>query len=105
MPAPRVCTQPGCPTLVTTGRCRDHARQTDAARGRRQTRGYDTEHDKLRREWTPRVASGRVRCWRCQQPITPGTPWDLGHHDDRTHAGPEHRRCNRSAAGRAAHTQ
>jgi hypothetical protein len=39
-----------------------------------------------------------VLCRRCDKPIEPGTPWDLGHDDqDRTRpAMPERRRCNRS---------
>lgn len=65
-------------------------------------RGYGADHQKLRQRWAPIVASGRVNCHRCGHPISPGTPWDLGHHDtDRTrYRGPEHRRCNRGAAAR-----
>jgi hypothetical protein len=63
-------------------------------------RGYTTAHDRERARWAPRVDAGLVDCWRCTQPIEPGRPWDLGHNDDRTAwNGPEHRHCNRSAAG------
>jgi hypothetical protein len=56
-------------------------------------RGYGHLHQKLRAEWAPRVAAGRVNCWRCGRLIRPGEPWDLGHDDnDRTlYRGPEHR--------------
>jgi hypothetical protein len=42
MPASRVCSTPGCPTLVERGHCKEHARP-----GPRQ-RGYDRAHDKRR---------------------------------------------------------
>jgi hypothetical protein len=65
-------------------------------------RGYGAGHQQLRREWAPRVDAGDVTCRRCQQPIHPGEPWDLGHHDQNrdTYTGPEHRSCNRATAGR-----
>ena len=48
-----------------------------------------------------------VLCWRCQDPHQPitGRQWHLGHDDhDRTITrGPEHERCNLSAAGHASH--
>lgn len=101
----RVCSVPGCPALTTGGRCPNHARQADRARGTRQQRGYTTEHDRLRRHYAPLVAAGQICCSRCSEPIHPDEPWDLGHTDDRTAwTGPEHaNRCNRAAAGRSAH--
>lgn len=101
------CTaHPGsCPTLTTGSRCPPCARVTDQARGSRQQRGYDAEHDRLRHHWAPQVAAGRVRCARCGENIQPTDPWDLGHNDQRTaYTGPEHATCNRAAGGRAAHT-
>lgn len=60
-------------------------------------RGYGPAHKRLRKRYEPLVAAGRTTCWRCNQPIQPGQPWDLGHDDnDRTkYRGPEHRHCNR----------
>jgi hypothetical protein len=47
------------------------------------------------------VEAGEAYCARCRRLIAPGTPWDLGHSDDRlTWTGPEHSSCNRSAAAR-----
>lgn len=59
---------------------------------------YGHTHRKLRTAWAQQVATGQVTCARCHRPIAPGTPWDLGHAEDRrTYQGPEHRKCNRSA--------
>lgn len=96
----RVCTTPGCPTLTTGTRCPAHQADHERARGTRQQRGYDALHDRMRKAWAPKVAAGTIRCTRCQQPIDPATPWDLGHTDDRrAWTGPEHAVCNRVAAG------
>jgi hypothetical protein len=63
-------------------------------------RGYGARHQRLRAWWAPRVAAGKVVCWRCGEHIVPGEPWDLGHDDgDRTrYKGPEHAACNRGGA-------
>jgi len=51
---------------------------------------------------SPRVEAGLEYCARCGERILQGEPWDLGHddYDRRLYLGPEHRRCNRSAAGK-----
>lgn len=65
------------------------------------TRGYGAAHQAQRGKWRSTVEAGHATCARCGQPIAPGTPWDLGHTDDRTAwTGPEHASCNRSAGGR-----
>jgi hypothetical protein len=105
MPAGKICARPGCPHRATQrGRCDEHRRADDRARGTSTQRGFGTEHQRARRTWEPRVATGTVRCCRCRQLIAPGTAWALDHNADRTgYLGPAHGRCNASAAGRAAH--
>ncbi len=86
-------------------RCTTHTRDRERARGTRQQRGYDANHDRLRAKWAPKVATGRINCHNptCGLPIQPGEPWDLGHTPDRrSYRGPEHTRCNRSEGGRTA---
>lgn len=103
---------PICGSLTQSPRhtyCPQHSAEREALRDRSRTvrtspesRGYDSEHRRIRRQWAPKVAAGQVNCWRCGQPIIPGEPWDLGHTDfDRSvYRGPEHRRGNRATAGR-----
>lgn len=108
-PRQHVCAEPGCPEIQAAPRCPTHTREVDRARGSRQERGYDAEHDRLRRWWKPRVDAGQVDCREvvCLEParrILPGQPWHLCH--DRTtgkYRGPGHVRCNTSEGGKAAH--
>lgn len=90
-----------CGAVTTATRCPACAsrrgRARDAARGSRQARGYDAQHDALRARWAPLVEAGAVDCARCGRPIAAGSTWDLGHddHDRTVHRGPEHAVCNR----------
>ena len=69
------------------------------AQGKTGRRGYGNQHQKLRRQIAPKVEAGGIICPKCNQPIDPGTPWDLGHTDDRNgYTGPEHTSCNRGHA-------
>ena len=65
-------------------------------------RGYGWEHEKRRKAAARTVAAGLAVCWRCNRPIAPGEPFDLGHDDyDRSvYRGPEHQACNRATSGR-----
>lgn len=64
------------------------------------SRGYGTAHQRERERWAKEVKKGNAKCFRCDEPIDPDGPWDLGHNDDRTAwTGPEHVKCNRAAGG------
>ena len=103
--AKRICPKPGCPHIAVGRYCPQHNREYEQKRGTKLERGYDARFRELRRIALDKVNAGGVNCWRCGKPIEAGAPFDLGHDDhDRTIIrGPEHPRCNRSAAGRAAH--
>ena len=77
-----------CGVSCSGPRCRACARAK-----RRQL--YGPDHDAERKAWAPSVALGLVECWRCDEPIPPGSAWDLGHTP--TGRRPEHPRCNRAA--------
>ena len=68
---------------------------------------YDAHHRAERADWATLIAAGhKPICRRCNKPITPGQPFDLGHRQDLALGGrkearsPEHEDCNR-AAGQA----
>jgi hypothetical protein len=66
-------------------------------------RGYGHHHQQTRKAFEAAVATGTVRCARCNQSIRPGERWDLGHVDGsakQLYSGPEHERCNRATASR-----
>jgi len=90
-----------CPFKATHGnRCEEHAREYEEKRGGKVSRGYDKEYDAARRRAAVVVAGGQAVCWRCQEKISPGEEWHLGHRDDGSIGGPEHARtCNLRAAG------
>ena len=104
----RVCLD--CPRIIPAdaykGRCPDCARAHDKARGTRQERGYDRDHDRTRRTLVARLRAGQVlTCWRCGSPITDERAMHVGH-DDRDRSitrGAECAPCNLSAAGRNSH--
>lgn len=77
----------------------------EKARGTKAQRGYGKGYQSDRKVWAMMVATGEVNCWRCLKPILPGAQFHLGHDDnDRSIIrGPEHPRCNLSAAGKASH--
>lgn len=96
--ARRVCTEPGCPTLTDTGRCDQHKRQADRARGSRQERGYDAAHERERKRWARLLP---LPCARCGRLIQRTDKWHLDHTDDRSgYLGPSCAACNVSAAHR-----
>ena len=97
----KVCVEPGCPTLTPNTRCPDHARARDKARGTRQARGYDAQHDRERAKWKRIIDKTGWPCARCPDRIQPGEDFHLDHTADRTgYLGPSHVVCNLSAAGR-----
>lgn len=73
---------------------------SQATRASTRARGYGSTHKRNREREDRRVQRGGVICWRCGEPIEPGTAWDLGHDDrDRTiYRGPEHASCNRATS-------
>ncbi|MEU4570849.1 hypothetical protein [Micromonospora sp. NPDC023956] len=50
----KVCSQPGCPDLTDTGRCTDHRRQAEQARGTSSQRGYGSRWARRRADYLRR---------------------------------------------------
>ena len=95
--AKRVCLTPGCPTLVTAGRCPTCSSKHEKARGTRQERGYDAEYERQLR--TPEYVNA-THCGNCEEPFTPENPKTGGHTVALRNGGqgskvvPHCRRCN-----------
>jgi hypothetical protein len=64
---------------------------------------YGSAHQKRRAQLKRMVDRGGTRCYRCNQPITPGQKWDLDHvdhplaHELGMYGGASHRHCNQRA--------
>ena len=102
-----VCKTFGCGSIARAGgRCPACASTFEAGHSSTTERGYGSAHQAARGRAVPAVETGTARCWRCGEPIAAGEAWDLGHDEEGTLRGPEHRsRCNRRAAGLRAHGQ
>lgn len=99
----RVCSQHGCPLIGPSIRCDEHTKAHEKKRGNSFKRGYDAAHEKERQRIV-KAGIHNFMCARCGIQFEPGEPFQLGHTDDRkAWSGPEHIRCNTSAAGRASH--
>lgn len=68
------CTIPGCPEVVTGGKCERHARQSDLARGGARARGYT-------RAWEERRAAYLHVHPYCQAPGCDRPATDVDHAD------------------------
>lgn len=95
----RVCTEPGCPLLVDQGvrdgRCDEHRKAKDKARGSRQERGYGRAHELTRAALLPDAYG--THCPHCDDYMWPHQELDLDHTEDRTgYVGIVHASCNRS---------
>lgn len=111
-PVARICLD--CPRLAEPGhkRCARHQRSFQVRRLAARVR-YAGDWRRRRRYWEPLVATGTVRCARgpaclfaewVNGELVGGlidpAEWDLGHPDDSSVGGPEHRRCNRGQPSR-----
>jgi hypothetical protein len=104
----RVCNVPGCPELVEAGtrdgRCLQHRREREKARGTRKERGYGAEHQRLRQQLLP-TAYGQP-CQHCGERMWPHQELHLDHTEDRTgYRGIVHAHCNTSEAATRGHRQ
>jgi hypothetical protein len=89
-----------CQRLVRgKSRCIDCQRTHDRARGSRQQRGYDAQHDQLRAHLVAALDPWQP-CPRCGHALGPDAHLlDLMHNDQRTGwLGLGHRACNRATA-------
>lgn len=69
-----MCNVTGCPTPTDSGRCAEHERKADRARGSSTERGYGTEH---RTRFRSAVLARDRRCVLCSAPATVADHWPL----------------------------
>lgn len=93
----RVCPAPGCGELTEGGRCAEHRREADLARGTKQSRGYDADYDRARAA----ALASATHCSKCGGQFTAENPATGGHVKDIRAGGStkdgiqaECRRCN-----------
>lgn len=99
----RVCAERRCGTLVDQGvrdgRCDEHRKAKDKARGTRQERGYGRAHEVTRASLLPDAYG--TRCPHCDEYMWPHDELHLDHTEDRTgYIGIVHAHCNTSDAAR-----
>lgn len=90
------CAQPGCHELIPagtrSGKCTEHDRADDRARGSRQGRGYGAEHDRARASIPDAYGD---TCIHCGQRMWPHERLVPDHTEDRSdYRGIVHASCN-----------
>lgn len=110
MPAKRVCSQPGCPTLTDRGgRCAKCQAEYEIERGTPAQRGYDARHRREAPKAKAKAVRERALCPFCREPMLPGQELHYDHETPRSidptsrASRASHARCNLSAGGRLAH--
>ncbi len=75
----KVCTTTGCPTLTSGGRCGDHKRQANLARGTAAEQGYGPAHRAFRAIVLQRDPTCTMPG--CNQPSTDADHWPIDRRD------------------------
>lgn len=104
--ASRVCSEPGCPVILTGSvyRCPTHQREADQRRGSPSTRGLGREHRRRTRD----LLTTATVCAVCGRPPTEGDPLTGDHVIPVSRGGergplrPAHRSCNSRRRDRSA---
>lgn len=71
----KVCSRPGCPNLVASGRCEDCTRVAEAARGTAAERGYDSRWRRRRAAFLRKPTN--LFCRLCGAPSSVADHWPL----------------------------
>lgn len=105
MPAPTVCTTPGCPNLTPAGRCdtcrRDARRDSDTRRPNARARGYDARWQRTRAAYLALHPTCECDNPDCREPAT-----NVDHVDGLGPRGPRgHDPSNLRALSHACHSR